>query len=255
MKSIKILALTVGLFFFIPNIWAQKDIQDTTITIKYITANYGFHFPGGDLAERFGPASTIGAGFGYKTDANWLWEFNADFLFGNVLREPDFMENLYTSQDHIIDAEGIFSQITPSERGGMFNARVGKIFPVFGPNPNSGIQISVSPGIMYHKIHIEVDNNNAPQLIDDYKKGYDRLTFGYNLEEFIGFIHFDNSNLFNFYGGFEFRQAITKSIRAFDFDKMSSDNKQRIDLMYGIRVGWMIPIFREKRAVEEFIYY
>lgn len=255
MNKSKIFSLILGLVFISSNLWAQRDIEDTTITIKYFTANYGFHLPGGDLADRFGPASTIGGGFTYKTDANWLWEINADFLFGNDVREPNHMQNILTSQNQIIDSEGIFPNLTPSERGGMLNVGFGKIIPLFGPNPNSGIQLKLSPGIMYHKIHVEVENNNAPQLMDDYKKGYDRLTFGYNMEEFIGFVHFDNSNIFNFYAGFEFRQAITKTVRAYDFDLMSSEDKSRLDLMFGIRVGWIIPVFREKKAVEEFIYY
>jgi hypothetical protein len=43
----------------------------------------------------------------------------------------------------------------------------------------------------------------VPQLKDDYKKAYDKLTYGPALSQFIGYSHFSDNRLYNYRIGFE----------------------------------------------------
>jgi len=49
--------------------------------------------------------------------------------------------------------------------------------------------------------------------------------------------------LVNFYVGFEFNQAFTQSRRSFDYDRMAVDTLKRVDLLSGVRVGWILPFY------------
>ena len=233
---------------------AQRT-ADSLTSITQFAVTYGFHFPGADLADRFGSASTVGLNFNYKTNANWIWGVSGNYLFGSNINEPNHMDNITTSTGAIIDQGGIIATVLKTERGGIFGFSVGKIFPTNRINPNSGILVQISPGYMYHQILTETEENNTPQIMDDYKAGYDRLSGGFQVEQFIGFVHYDDNNLYNFYGGFEFRQGFTKSLRPYDFDLMSSDTKNRVDLMFGIKVGWIVPIIKRENLEREHIFY
>ena len=97
-------------------------------------------------------------------------------------------------------------------------------------------------------------DNTAPQLLDDYKKGYDRLAGGLGISEFIGYTYLSNSKLINFYLGFEINQSWSKPKRDVNFDTGEPNPKlNRYDVLYGIKVGWIIPLF--KRLPEKYYYY
>jgi len=221
--------------------------------ISMLYPSFAFQWPGGDLADRFGASSTIGPGFLVKTSKNWIWGTDINFIFGNTMKEDSLLQNLATSEGGIIDQQGHFAELRLFERGFYTSFKFGKIFPVFGSNPNSGIMILGSIGYLQHKIRIEVTDNNAPQLMGDYVKGYDRLSDGLQVNQFIGYMHLGKTRLANFFIGVEFLQAWTKNRRSMDFDTMRRDDKKRFDMLTGIKAGWVIPIRR--RMPEDFYYY
>ena len=56
----------------------------------------------------------------------------------------------------------------------------------------------------------------------------------------------DNKNTFNFYIGLEFYQAWTMNRRDFNFDTMECDDTERNDYLFGIRAGWILPIYQKE---------
>ena len=108
-------------------------------------------------------------------------------------------------------------------------------------------------GFLQHKKRIEVTGNVVPELTRDYRKGYDRLSNGPAITQFIGYHYLSNRRLINFFGGFEAIAALTKNRRGYNYDTMEYDNKQRFDLLYGIRFGWIIPLYKKKP--KEFYFY
>ena len=75
------------LFFILPFIAeAQKNIKKECISTTMFSATYSYQFPGADTKILYGNNSTIGASVLYKTDKNWLWTANANFIFGENIK-------------------------------------------------------------------------------------------------------------------------------------------------------------------------
>jgi hypothetical protein len=236
---------------------AQVSVKDSVVRIPMLSVSYAYQIPGGDLAKRFGHNSNLGGSFLYKNRRNLIYGFEGAFLFGNDLKESGILDSISTRrvvQGLIIDNSGIPADIRLYERGFSLSLVAGKIFSIkrLSPNKNSGITILVKAGYLQHKIRIEDINHSAVQVGGDYRKGYDRLTSGYAIHELIGYTYFGNRRLINFFAGFEFMQAFTRSQR-YDFDLMRHDPSQRNDFLSGFRVGWIIPLY--KKAPNEFYYF
>ena len=105
---------------------------------------------------------------------------------------------------------------------------------------------------MMHKIRIESLYDAVPQLEGDYRKGYDKLTTGFSSMQFIGYLYQANVRLLKFYAGFEFTQGFTQNVRNYNFDTGGPENDSRIDLQYGFKVGWILPI--SHRTKSEYYY-
>ncbi|MFH1319970.1 MAG: hypothetical protein ABII90_04865 [Bacteroidota bacterium] len=228
---------------------AQINIDSTAI-VPMISATYAYHFPGGDLVNRFGDNSSVGAAFSIKTNNNWIFGIDGNFLFGNNVKEGGILDGISTEKGEIIDEDGGYAEINFLERGLLTSFKLGKLFSFIGPNRNSGLAIIGSAGLLQHKIRIET---HAPQLNDDYKKGYDRLTNGFALSEFIGYLYMGNKRMINLFIGFEFTQAWTQNRRSYNFEAMEKDETKRFDILSGIKIGWVIPFY--KRVPDEYYYY
>lgn len=232
------------------NTYCQYNVEDSTIFIPSFNLTVGFQVPGGDMADRFYENGNIGFNCSFKTRKNFVFGAEGSYLFGPSHHEPNLLADLKNQYGNILDINGDVAIVIEQQRGMTVFAFAGKIFPIIGPNPNSGLLVKGGVGFMQHRIWIENRQNEIPQLEGDYKKGYDRLTNGLALEQFIGYVHYGNNRLINFFIGFEFQQGFTQSRRDYNFDLKAKDTTKRLDLLYGIKGGWAIPIY--KRAPKEF---
>jgi hypothetical protein len=226
----------------VPLVSKGQTIKDTLISIPMIAAQGAFQFPGGDMAKRFGPDGTIGASFYYKTASNWLLGGEFNFIFGGTVKE-DPLRPLETRDSFMIALGGTPQVINYYERGYTTFAKLGKIFPKFGPNMNSGIFLKGGVGFIQHKIKYYWTGDGPPQLHGDYVKGYDRLTNGLAITESAGYMHLSNKNFLNFSAELELIQGFTQNRRSWDFDLMAQDTRQRLDLFYGIKLIWYVPLY------------
>ena len=122
----------------------------------------------------------------------------------------------------------------------------------FAPNKNSGILFYGGVGMLQHKISIKFQDDIVA-LTDEHKKGYDRFSYGYAVNGFLGYLFLSKNRLLNFFGGFDYTHAWTKNLRKYNYDTQETDNKIHTDILYGIKVGWIIRL--NKRQAEEFYYY
>lgn len=241
------------IFAYILPAYSQVSIKDSTIFTSMFYATYSYQLPGGDLAKRFGNNSAVGGGFQVKLKSNWLIGAEYNYLFGNKVKDDlSIFSNISTSDGFIIDSRGEYTELILSETGYQISLKAGKILPVFGPNKNSGILLTLQPGFLQHKIKILNPESAAPQINGSYKKGYDEMSNGFSLTEFVGYMYMGNNRLISFYAGFEFTQAFTKNRRPYNFNTMRRDLSQKYDFLYGIRVGWLIPLY--KRAPKGYYY-
>lgn len=232
---------------------AQVSVKDSAISMVMIRPSYALQVPGGDMAKRFGINQSIGMAVSYKTAKGWIFTADGAFLFGTEINEPNLFTGLTTSEGTIIGADGYYADVRVFERGYYATLGVGRLFNVAKPNPNCGLIVEGSLGFIQHKILIQDKKNAVPSLKNDYLKGYDRLTNGLVAKEFIGYLYIGNKRLVNFYGGLEAVQGWTAGRRDFNYGSMKADKKARFDLLFGVRIGWIIPLFKE--APEKFYVY
>jgi len=251
MKAAAVLFLVI--FSVTMPLAAQVNISEKA-GFALFNAHYAYQIPGHDLSQRYGNNSLLGGGFLYKLKSNFVLGAEGAFIFSeNVRNQSEYLKLIATSDGNVISQAGTSTGVFFHQRGFNFSVRAGAIIPVIGPNPNSGILLMGGAGLLQHKIRIEINDNNAPQLMGDYKKGYDRLTNGPSITQFIGYVHFHNERTINFHIGLEFTQAWTQSRRPFDFDRMQPDTQKRFDTLWGIRLGWILPLY--KRAPQDYYYY
>lgn len=249
MRRILLLFAAVIFMASTPETRAQVNVRDSAMFIPMLYANYTFQIPGADMKDRFGSNSNIGGGFQVKMRGGWILGADFNYIFGNNVKGSDtLLKSISTSDGYIINSNGEFTDVYFYERGFYTSLRFGKLFPIWSPNPNSGPLITASVGILQHKIRIENPMNTAPQISGDYKKGYDKLTNGIGISEFIGYQYMGNRRLISFFGGFEFTQAFTQSRRSYDFNLQRYDSKRRVDLLWGFKVGWIIPFYKKTPA-------
>lgn len=254
----KIKSLVLILFIIFPVfVHAQKDIKKSCISTTLFQATYAYQFPGADTKTLYGNNSSVGGSVFYKTDKNWLWSVNGNFIFGNNLKvsREDVLGTILDHNGELITGDGIYASYSMFERGFHFQARVGKIFPVLSPNPNCGFFVQGGLGYLLNRIRTEFSSyaSPPPNLANDYLYGYDRMRGGFAYSGEIGYLYMSNSRLLNFSLSFEFTQAHTRSLREWDFNLMKKDTNSYIDRYYGIRLAIYIPTY--KRMPADYYYY
>ena len=248
----KIFFPLVSCLFSLLSVSRAQNVKDSSLFVPMVKFSYAFQIPGGDLQRRFGYNSNVGLIFSIKTKRNLFFGASGSFFFGDQIKEMGILDSLKTSTGFIINQNGNPAVVRLYERGVTVSLHVGKMFNVFAGNKNSGLLLYAGPTYIRHKIKINDIGRQSPQLVDSYQKGYDRLTAGFGAQEFIGYIYLGNKRMLNCFFGFEFTQAFTKSQRSFDYVLMKADTDKRTDLLYGIRVGWILPLY--KRVPQQFYY-
>jgi len=243
MKKITFLIVSIVIFSCSLS-FSQVSIKDSSIYTPLIGVSYGYYWPSGNLKERFGNNSTIQMNIDFKTRNYWILGINGSFLFGKDVKESLF-DSISSPDGYILNQDGSFADVRLYERGFTVSASIGRMFAFKRPNPNSGLTASIGFGLMQHKIRIETIGNNVPQLSKEYKKGYDRLSNGFLLSENIGYMYLSNSRLVNFYIGFECMQAFTQNRRSYNYDQMKKDNTKRVDILYGGKIAWILPLYKK----------
>lgn len=242
----RFLGLVLALVFvasFTNNAHSQVNVKDSTISTFILQITYAYQFPAGDMASDYGHNSTIGSGFSYKTDENWIWTAELNFIFGNdAKKSTEIIADISTDDGYVIGLDGIYANVRPMERGFTLFAKAGKIFPTFDINPNSGLFFNFGLGYIQHKIRWDIEGNTAPQLDGDYKKGYDRFTEGIAFTQEFGLFYLADSRLWNFKVGGEIIESFTK-MKRYNFDTMGGQAESRLDLFFGLKLSWMVPLY------------
>jgi hypothetical protein len=216
-----------------------------------VDAGYGAHLTAGDMANRYGAANYLHGGLHYKTNKLWFYGIDGGYFFGQETKE-DPLSILRTPDGHILGKDREYARISMDERGFLIGALVGKIIPLSQKLPESGIRTSLTVGYMQHSLRIQDDAGQVPALADNYKMGYDRLTGGVHVTEFLGYQIVDTKGYINFFGGLESTQGFTRSLRIWQTDLRRNDTSSRVDVLFTARVGITLAI-RKRKANE--IYY
>ncbi len=225
---------------------AQGNVSKEGVPMSLFQIQGGFHLPYGDMSKLYGTNAMVGFSYAYKTKNNFLFGVDFNYLFGNEVKDSnELFKELRTQDGFIIGVEGEYITVVVQERGFATGFYAGKIFPVIGPNPNSGIVVKFGLNYLEHRTWIETREADIPPLEGDYRKGYDRKRAGPALYQFIGYQNFSNNRFANFYVGFDFYQGFTRDFRTYNIDEMRYTDDIYTDFMIGLRVGWALPVYKQ----------
>lgn len=235
---------------------AQRNMADSAIGTTLLGIQYGLSWTGGDLKERYGLFNNVGFTAGYKFKSNWYLGFEGDFMFGQDVRMnlDEVFGSLVDDQGFIIDVNGDLGSVLLFSRGFHANIEGGKVFSRLGHNANSGVMVKFGVGYLNHRMRIETNEQVIPSIEEDYKRGYDRLTTGINTSQFLGYLFMSDNSFLNFYGGVFIQEGFTYNRRKMFYDAPNTyaPTDMRMDILYGFKVGWLIPIY--KRKPKEYYY-
>lgn len=215
---------------------------DSAMAVPLIGINLAGQLPYGDLAQRFGANLKTGGSILYKTKSNWLFGADAGYFFGRNVKE-DVLGQLLNDENFLIDNEGYPADVRVTERGLTVHAQVGRLFPLKNDGPNSGILLCLGSGYMQHKINLYDAQQKVAAIRGELEKGYDLLSAGWSNSLFLGYMHLGENQLLNYYVGFELYQGFTKNVRGINFATGMADTKNRFDLLAGLRLGWILPLY------------
>ena len=178
---------TLIVFLLFHNLVGAQNYERRGNESSVLLANiyYGAFTAGGDLKDRFGTNFDLGIGAEYITaKSNFIVGASTSIIFGTEVKE-DVLANLRNSSGAILTAEGI-SDVTLRQRGLQARVYGGKLFGIHPKNKRSGIRVVLGVGFLQHKIRIQDNGSNVTQLFGDYEKGYDRLSNGVSVHQYIG---------------------------------------------------------------------
>lgn len=245
MKRLRFLLFAFTGLFLHSQLQAQyANVKDSIVFAPMIMPTGGFHFPLGDVQQTYKFTYHVGGQFLIKTRKNILFGASGEFMFGENVGIPGLVQNIFP----VYAQDGTTPGVTLGMRGFNFMAQGGYILH-FGkkakPNRNSGLMFLFGAGFLQHQVQMEFRGGLAPQVQNDYKKGYDRLHYGPAISQFIGYIYMGNNRSLNFYGGVEFIQAFTKNRRIYNYDDGAPDTRDKYDIFIGLKVGYIFPIYRK----------
>jgi len=216
--------------------------------------SYGVHLPFADMAENFKYNFTLGGKVQYILSNNVAFGLVGEFQFVDDMK-TDVVSNLRDDEGFLIDRFGQLSDVQLGQRGFFLGASVSYLIPVFKKYKRSGIEVRFEGGYQQHWVRIEVIGGEVFALSGDYKNGYDRMTSGFAMRQYIGYRHLDKNRMLNFFGGFDIMEAFTKNRRGYNFDTMREDTKDRIDILVGFRIGLTLPIYIYTPETQEDVKY
>lgn len=245
------LIITISLLFA-TQLFAQDD-KKTLGSITLSKLGVGFEIPSGDMSDRFGRNMNFQLGIDHIMSNNWYMSGWFTYRFGDQVKE-DVLAHFRHQSGDFLAPDGQTAIVLLRQRGAALGLTGGKIIPMGKPTTHSGIRIGVGVHYASHYIRIQDENNAINQVLDPYKKGYDRLTRGFGISQEIGYQYLSTDGLLNLYAGLELNQSFTSSVRSIDFTTNTNNSGSRTDILSGVRVAMFIPIFRGSQEAED-IYY
>ncbi len=254
----RVLLLVIINIFVFNLIKAQINPRDSSVKAPLLAATVTGQFPYADMGKRFGYNTSVGAAFINKSKKGWIWGVDINFMFGNKIKEDSILNKIATHPDkngniYILSSEGKLTTPRMWERGIYSHFSFGKMLYKVGPNSNCGFFATFGIGGLYHHIRIEDIGNSSPQLSKDYRKGYDRLSYGISINQFVGYMFLHSRKYVNFFIGIEVIEGFTKNRRGFNYDTMLSDDATRTDILMGCKAGFIFPLY--KKVPNQFYYY
>lgn len=233
------------LFLVLGSHLAKAQAVEEQVPILQAGAHYGIQWPGGDLSARFGYNGFTGLQLDCSWPSGWTMGLQASLIFGKNVKE-DVLAFLRDENGLIYGYAGAPSTVLLRERGQYYGFHLGYFLGAkrASGQTRKGLMFQAGIGLIQHKIRIISElNNEVLQLNAPYKQGYDRLSNGLGLRQSLGYRYLSANRRINFSVNLEAYQGFTQNRRNWNIDQMRMDTDQRLDLLFGIRINWILPFY------------
>ena len=149
---------------------SQESISDSSILMPSLRLGYSSGFPQRDLKERMGFTSILNTKFEVKFRNQWIIGTHYNFMFGGTIKDSGMLTELLSDGGGIINSNGEFGTYEMLQRGHHGGFYVGRLFPVFSPNPNSGIIATLGAGIFTHRLIFNNFSGDIVQLNVEFQR-------------------------------------------------------------------------------------
>lgn len=229
--------------------------KDEKLPAAYLsTIGFSVQLPGGDMAKRYYENYNFSYQGSFLTSSNWMFSFELEYLFNERIRENP-ISNLFTNEGYIINQFGEPGMVSLQMKGFYAGGRVARIVSFSKKQPRSGIELGLGMGFFQHKIDVKDFSGDILALSGENAKGYDKLANGVALRPSVGYRLLSKNKYLNFYVGFDLTMGFTQGRRNWHFDTRTPGTDKRLDLLYGFKVAWTLPIyFYNKKNSGEFYY-
>tara|TARA_B100000427_G_C15480498_1_gene582733 strand:- start:542 stop:1288 length:747 start_codon:yes stop_codon:yes gene_type:complete len=229
------------------NINAQENKQSA------FSFNYNYQIPIKHSTNIYGDNSAIGASYLLENNKNIIFGIECSYMFAANIQDSNIFNNISTSTGAIIGGDGYYANVNPMQRGVNAHLFTGYAFH-FKESNLSGIYIYQGVGYLQQQIFIDTKNQNIPQLNEEMKKGYDRLSDGFSTKLSIDYKYYHKKGRLQISSGINYTMAYTKSKRTYNFaeNEYYSQKREWVELL-GFKIEVIIPIHRKNK--EEFHYY
>lgn len=222
--------------------------QESRIALNF---SYGLDMPLGDLKDRFGFNYSPTMELDYEFGNNLLVGIHGSYMLGSHVKE-DVIKPIRDESGWLVSQQKSFARITLKQRMYNVGIHVGKFINISKSEFQHGFIVNFGVGLLTHYIIFNDESASTVQLLGKYGRGYDRLTRGYNLSQFIGYKYKNRDGRLNVFAGFQFIEASTKSLRPIDFDTGMYGGSGRLDALMGFRIGATFILWNrgdEKREI------
>lgn len=244
----RIFITTLVLIGFLTNLQAQetpKEPEGKLPGVVLIDLAYGMQQPEGDMKKDFFYNFNLGARVGYLLPSNWLFSLNGELIFSDRVK-TDVLAPLRVENGGLLELTGIVGLAPPlGQRGFAVTAHAGRLFDLGKQPRRHSLEVRLGGGYLQHWIRIRLLNRteDLPQLDGDYKKGYDRMTSGLALQQYVGYRYMSKSKLINVFIGLDFTEGFTKNRRYWNYDTREADTKPHTDILLGFRAGFTVAFY------------
>jgi hypothetical protein len=253
--------LPIVLFFNIFCISAQDNKEEKPslpAAAIMIDLAYGMQQPEGTMKKDFYYNFNIGARIAYLSPRNWIFSIGGEWIFQDLVK-TDVLKPLRESNGHIVETTGRMGLTQLGQRGFMVLGQAGRLIQLGKKTRVHNFEFRFGAGYLQHWFRIRLLGRpeELPPLFEDYKKGYDRLTSGLALNQYIGYRYMSRSKLVNLFIGMDFTEGFTYNRRFWNFDTRSADKALHYDILWGFRAGFSIPffIYSERTDSDELKFY
>ncbi|MBI1183867.1 hypothetical protein GC194_06325 [bacterium] len=223
--------------------FGQTHLRDSVMAVTTFQFGYSANLTAGNLSEKTDLLNNIMPSLCHKNRHNWTFELGVGALLGTNALETNTPAGIYSEVGIPISTEGVLEQVKVRFQGYTVQFQTGKLIVPSRYNKNTGLWLCGGLGYMRHKLRFVYKGSNVPQLNDPYVKGYDRLTNGLALNQFIGYRRYSNKNNFNFSFGLEIVEGFTKNRRSWNYDVFGPLPNLRHDIYYGLKFNLLLPFY------------